>query len=121
MKKEKQTKGCVIKTILVMYIITGLLLILLAFLASKVEKPDVVAHIGVIVIYVVSCMLGGYMIGKWKKRQKFLWGLLAGTVYVVILLAIGIIIGMGSLPNPIAALTTILVCMGSGMLGGMVS
>lgn len=121
MESKKQRKGCVIKTTLVMYIITGLLLILLAFIVSKVDKADMVARIGVIVIYVVSCMLGGYVIGKWKKRQKFLWGLFAGGIYAAILLAIGIIIGMGSFPEPVTALTTILVCMGSGMLGGMIS
>lgn len=80
-----------------------------------------VAKIGVIAIYVISCMLGGYIVGKMKKSRKFLWGLLAGTSYVVILLTIGLIIGMGSLPEPMTSITTVGVCMGAGMLGGMIS
>lgn len=121
MERKKQKGGQFIKTLLVMYIVTGLLLIFLAFLVSKVEKEEMVARVGVIAIYVISCMLGGYVVGKMKKTRKFIWGLLAGTAYVVILLAIGLIVGMGSLPEPMTAITTIGVCMGAGMLGGMIS
>lgn len=121
MERQKQKGGQLLKTLLVMYIVTGLLLIFLAFLVSKVEKEEMVARIGVIAIYVISCMLGGFIVGKMKKTRKYLWGILAGSAYVVILLAIGLIIGMGSLPEPVNAITTIGVCMGAGMLGGMIS
>lgn len=121
MERKKQKGGQLIKTVLVMYIVTGLLLIALAFLVSKVDKEEMVAKVGVIVIYVISCMLGGYIVGKMKKTRKFLWGLLAGTAYVVILLAIGLVICRGALPEPMTSITTIAVCMGAGMLGGMIS
>lgn len=121
MRQETKKKGCMIKTVLVMYIVTGLLLVLLAFVVSKAEKEEMIARIGVIAVYVISCMLGGYVMGKCKGTKKFLWGILAGAVYVAILLTVGVIIGMGNFPNPITALTTAVICMASGMLGGMVS
>ena len=120
-KQEKIRKGCVIKTLLMMYIITGLLLVLLAFIVSKVQKEDLVAQIGVIAIYVISCGFGGYVIGKWKKQQKFLWCLLAGVLYVAVLLVIALVIQKGDLPHPIAMGTTAAICAGAGMIGGMVS
>lgn len=82
MKETKVRRGCVVRSLLVMYIISGLLLVLLAFIVSRVEKEDAVAQVGVIVIYVLSCGIGGFVLGKWKKRQKFLWGLLVGILYV---------------------------------------
>lgn len=121
MREKKRKKGCLIKAVLVMYIVTGLLLVLLAFVVSKAEKEEMIARIGVIAVYVISCVLGGYVMGKCKGTKKFLWGILAGVIYVVILLAIGVIIGMGSFPNPITALTATVICAASGMLGGMVS
>lgn len=121
MEREKQKGGGMVKATLVMYIITGLLLVLLAFIVSKSEREETVARIGIIAIYVISCMLGGYIIGKIKKTRKFLWGLLAGSVYVTILLAVGIIVGMGTLPELVTALTSAAVCMAAGMLGGMIS
>ena len=59
MKETKVRRGCVVRSLLVMYIISGLLLVLLALIVSRVEKEDAVAQVGVIVIYVLSCGIGG--------------------------------------------------------------
>lgn len=59
--------------------------------------------------------------GKWKKRQKFLWGLLVGILYVATLLGAALWIQKGSLP-PIPYMgTASAICIGSAMLGGMLS
>ena len=87
----------------------------------RVEKEDAVAQVGVIVIYVLSCGIGGFVLGKWKKRQKFLWGLLVGILYVATLLGAALWIQKGSLP-PIPYMgTASAICIGSAMLGGMLS
>ncbi len=95
MKETKVRRGCVVRSLLVMYIISGLLLVLLALIVSRVEKEDAVAQVGVIVIYVLSCGIGGFVLGKWKKRQKFLWGLLVGILYVATLLGAALWIQKG--------------------------
>lgn len=79
MKETKVRRGCVVRSLLVMYIISGLLLVLLALIVSRVEKEDAVAQVGVIVIYVLSCGIGGFVLGKWKKRQKFCGGFWLGS------------------------------------------
>ncbi len=121
MEAKKGKSGSVIKSVLVMYILTGLLLLLLAFIVSKVDQEEVVAKIGIIVIYVLVCGFGGFMLGRWKQRKKFIWGAIAGLIYVTILLGIGVVIGQGSFPELITAVTTVFVCIGAGMLGGMIS
>ena len=118
MKETKVRRGCVVRSLLVMYIISGLLLVLLALIVSRVEKEDAVAQVGVIVIYVLSCGIGGFVLGKWKK---FLWGLLVGILYVATLLGAALWIQKGSLP-PIPYMgTASAICIGSAMLGGMLS
>lgn len=122
-KKEKQQekRGCLLKTFFVMYILSGLLLILLAYLVSRVEQQELVARWGVIVIYVISCFVGGFLMGKWKGKKKFLWGMLAGLLYVAVLVGIAVAISGGAIPPVVFLITTIAICIGSGMLGGMLS
>ena len=113
MEQAKVQRGCVIRSLLVMYISSGLLLMLLTVVVSRVEKEDMVAQIGIIVIYVFSCGMGGFIIGKWKKRQKFLYAL---TLFVVALA-----IQKGTMPSLPHILTAAAICIGSSMLGGMLS
>lgn len=56
-----------------MYIVTGLGLILMAFLMEKFQLNGTFVEVGVTVIYVVSGIAGGLIAGKKMKRKKFLW------------------------------------------------
>lgn len=76
----------VLSTLLVMYILTGAALFLLAFLLYKMELTENIVTIGIMVIYVVSGLLGGIIIGKRMKTRRFLWGILIGGAYFVVLL-----------------------------------
>lgn len=120
-EKKKQKRGCFLKAFFVMYILSGLMLVLLAYIVSQVEKQETVARIGVIVIYILSCLVGGFVMGKWKKQRKFLWGMLAGLLYAIVLVGIAVVIGGGSLPSIAFLLTALCICTFSGMLGGMIS
>ena len=109
------------KILLAMYGITAGLLFLLAALMQKLQLKPGVVSVGIIVIYVIVCFLGGFLNGKIKKQKKFLWGLLIGLVYALMMLVVSVIgkadSGMtfsGFLPN-------LLICLGAGMLGGMLS
>ena len=74
----------VLSTLLVMYILTGAALFLLAFLLYKMELTENIVTIGIMVIYVVSGLLGGIIIGKRMKTRRFLWGILIGGAYFVV-------------------------------------
>lgn len=105
----------------VMYIVSGLLLLLLAFLLYKMELGESVIKIAVIAIYVVTGMLGGVMAGKKIKDKKFLWGLAAGALYFAVLYIVSFAVKRGADPEPVKAATTLILCACAGMAGGMIS
>ena len=85
----------VLSTLLVMYILTGAALFLLAFLLYKMELTENIVTIGIMVIYVVSGLLGGIIIGKRMKTRRFLWGILIGGAYFVVLLIGSLLMNQG--------------------------
>ena len=55
------------------------------------------------------------------KEKKYLWGLLTGLIYAAVLLVISFWNFRAEGVNITGYITTILVCAGSAMLGGMIS
>ena len=59
--------------------------------------------------------------GKLVGEKKFLWGILLGLLYFLLLLGISLAVNH-DLKNPeMNLVTTLVLCVGGGMLGGMVS
>ena len=99
----------------------GKLLVILALLLYKAGLSEEMVNAGILLIYVISTFSGGFVIGKLAGVRKFLWGLLLGVVYFVLLLLISLGI-YHSLQSDLMNLgTTFLLCAGGGMLGGMIS
>ena len=74
----------IIKILFAMYIVTGVILMLLAFLLYKMDLSENVINIGVILVYVISGFLGGFIIGKVKKaRKKTLISVCTQVVYLL--------------------------------------
>ena len=69
----------------------------------------------------ISTFSGGFVIGKLAGVKKFLWGLLLGIMYFVLLLLISLGIYHSLQSDMMNLVTTFLLCAGGGMLGGMVS
>ena len=111
----------VLSTLLIMYIVTGAALFLLAFLLYKMEQTENIVTIGIMVIYVVSGLLGGIIIGKRMKRRKFLWGIMVGAAYFLVLMIGSVLMNRGLTSDGLHMAMTLLMCMGAGMIGGMVS
>lgn len=110
-----------LKTLLFSYILTGVLLALLAFLLYKMGLGEKVVSIAIIVIYVVATFFGGFVAGKKLKSKKFLWGLVMGAAYFLVLTAVSLSAGPDGLKMGNDFLTTLVLCAGGGMLGGMLS
>lgn len=103
------------------YVITFWGIVILAFLLLMFQFSESMIDIGIIIIYVLSCLLIGFVIGKRTKNKKFLWGMLSGGIYFGMLLAVSLLAGQ-SMENVGRDLTTVLlICVGSGTLGGMLS
>ena len=111
----------VMTAVFVMFVISGLLLLILAAILYKAEPGEAVIRIGVIVIYIISGFVGGLLAGKIMREQKFLWGLAAGVLYFIILFLASAIAEGGFDMEPAKVLTTLILCCASGMAGGMVS
>lgn len=123
--KPRDAKGnpltAVLAAVFAMFIVSGLLLLLLALLLYKMEPEESVIKIGIIVIYVMAGLFGGFLMGKIMREQKFLWGLAAGVIYFVLLFAVSVLVKGGFDMEITKAVTTLILCAASGMAGGMVS
>ena len=110
-----------IKSLLAAYIVTGLLLLLLALLLYKLQLSESVVNIGIIAIYVAACFLGGFLEGNMMKTRIFLWGGAFGLLYFAVLAIISLAVGQGFSGSSSHFVTTLILCMAGGTLGGMVS
>ena len=110
-----------LKSLLFSYILTGVLLAILAFLLYKLGLGETVVSAAIIVIYVVATLFGGFVTGKRMGSRKFFWGLLMGSAYFLILAAVSLCVGKGGMEVGTSFFTTLVLCAGGGMLGGMLS
>ncbi len=111
----------ILKALLVSYIVTGVCLLILAAMLFWMELDEKKVAIGIIVIYLVSCFLGGFLAGKKYQNRKFVWGIVTGVLYFVLLVIMSLLVKQGLQNPPVQLFTTFLLCMGGGMLGGMLS
>jgi putative membrane protein (TIGR04086 family) len=107
--------------VFLMFVVSSLLLLILALFLYKMELSESVVRIGVVVIYVLSGILGGLFAGKRMKEQKYLWGLAAGAIYFAVLFVAAFVMRGGLTAEPAEIFTTMALCLASGMAGGMIS
>ena len=111
----------VIRGLILSYAITGVLLALLAFAVYKLKLTESVADMVIIAIYVVVTFIGAFVVGKRIKEQKFLWGLLLGCLYILIISLAAVAVSHAFHVPDTSSLTTAMLCIGGGLLGGMLS
>lgn len=124
-EKGSETAGMpaafLLKGLLFSYILTVLLLGLLAFLLYRFGLDEKTVSFAVIAIYVAATAFGGFITGKKMQNRRFLWGLLLGGAYFAILTVVSLIVGKGDIQFGNSFFTTLVLCAGGGMLGGMFS
>ena len=111
----------VLKSLLFAYALTGLFLLLLAFLLFQFDLGEGPVAAGIIAVYVISCLLGGFMAGKIMRKDKYLWGILIGLCYFVLLITVSFAVQGKWDMTAQHAVTTFFMCLGGGTLGGMLS
>lgn len=110
----------VIRALLVSYLVTALLLLLLALMLFKLELDENKIAAGVLAVYVISCFFGGLAAGKGGRNRRFIWGLLTGALYFVILAAVAFGVGAEQ-GTALSKVTTCAICLGGGMIGGILA
>ena len=111
----------ILKALLCAYVMTGILLLILTVLLYKAGLSEENINAGIILTYVISTFSGGFVIGKLAGVKKFLWGLLLGIMYFMLLLLISLGLYHSLQSDMMNLVTTFLLWAGGGMLGGMVS
>ena len=108
-----------LKCLLFSYILSALMLMLLALLLYKIRLSEGMVSIAISAIYVLSTFAAGFVAGKKQKTRRCLWGMLMGAVYFVVLAVISLLVNqsVGALGN--SFLTTLTLCTAGATLGGM--
>ena len=102
------------------YLVTFIGIFLLALLLILLPVTEEMLDVGVLLIYVSSCIICGYLMGK-NVEHKFFGGMFAGGYYEGLLLVISYVLH-GALEKDIKEVICLLaLCMASGALGGMFS
>ncbi|WP_105309089.1 TIGR04086 family membrane protein [Dorea sp. Marseille-P4042] len=110
-----------IKSLLASYIVTGILLLVLTFFMYKFELNEKIVSAAIVGIYVVSTLIGGLIIGKLTKSKRYLWGMVLGIIYFVLLLLITLGVYRTLNGDSVSIVTSLILCAGGGMTGGMIS
>lgn len=111
----------VLRNLILMYILTAACLLLLSFGVYKLELSEAVVGIFVIVIYLAVTFLGGLLTGKKVKEKKFLWGALFGFLYILIVMLASLVMHKEFDVMSTKAVTSMVLCVCGGLLGGMFS
>ena len=106
-----------VKTLAASYIVTVLLMFLLAFVLYKMKLSSSQASLGVTAIYLLSCAVGGFITGKQMRNRRLLWGLLSGALYFAVLLLLSLAVSgglQGNLKNMVSVLAPCLIGSAAG-------
>ena len=110
-----------IKSLLASYIVPGISLLVLTFFMYKFELNEKIVSAAIVGIYVVSTLIGGMIIGKLTKSKRYLWGMVLGIIYFVLLLLITLGVYRTLNGDSVSIVTSLILCAGGGMIGGMIS
>nr|WP_295309052.1 TIGR04086 family membrane protein [uncultured Blautia sp.] len=111
----------ILKSLLFSYAVTGILLLFLAFLLFQFDLGEKPVSAGIVAAYILSCLLGGFLAGKILRKDKYLWGILVGVFYYLLLITVSFVAKGKWDMSLMHAVTTFLMCLGGGALGGMLS
>ncbi|TCT16776.1 putative membrane protein (TIGR04086 family) [Natranaerovirga pectinivora] len=117
---ERSKPLSVIKGVLWGYIFTAIMILLLTYLLFKFDITESQIYIGIVVTYIFSTIIAGWITGKSIKDNAWIWGSLAGFIYFILLIVGSVIINqqIGAVKE---IFTMLALCVGGGTLGGMFS
>ncbi len=111
----------ILKTTIFSYVITIFTLLILSLIVYKFDLSEPQAYMGINIIYIISCFVGGFVTGKIQKEKKYMWGLLNAFVYFVILVIISLLVNHSITSSVQSIFSTAAFCLISGSVGGMMS
>ncbi|MGN0376550.1 MAG: TIGR04086 family membrane protein [Suilimivivens sp.] len=111
----------ILKSLLISYLFTAVLLLLLALMLYRFSLTERIVSFCITAIYILVTFLVGFLVGKREGTRRFLWGLLMGCLYFLVLTVVSLIVNHGIQSFSAGFFLVLALCAGSGMLGGMLS
>lgn len=109
-----------IKGVVFAYAVSAIILLVIAFLMFQWDVAEGVVRGGVIFAYVISCFVYGMIVSRHQTGRRYLWGILAGGTYYIILLIVSMICNRAVFTSIPGIWPALFLCLSGGMLGGMV-
>ena len=103
------------------YGLTFLGIVILALLLLMFQISEDMVDVGIILIYILACLGTGIIMGKRTKLKKFFWGMIGGGMYFFVLLIMSMLLHNSLGGEGRDMITVLVICVGSGTLGGMIS
>ena len=103
------------------YVLTMVILFVLALLVYKMNLSKDIVGVVITFCYMSACFLAGNLAGKQMKQKRFLWGLIMGLAYYMILLILSMAVNQSVAEITDSLFSTLILCAGGGMIGGMLS
>ena len=122
-ENSMQKKGLwILKSLLCAYLVTGVLLLILTVLLYKCGLEEKHVSAGILTVYILSTLAGGFVAGKMARVRKFVWGLGIGVLYFLLLVLISFWYFTTAFRSRfLSFLIVCILCTGGGMIGGMIS
>lgn len=108
-----------VKFLFLAYVITLIVLAILALLLYKANISEEVVNGGVVFSYIFSSFIAGLFFCKQRTEKKFLWGALVGFLYFIIIMVVSMALNRQlflQIPN---LFSVFVLCTLGGMMGGM--
>lgn len=111
----------ILRSLFLAYALSGVCLLFLALLVFKLDIGKGPVTAGILVIYVLACLAGGFFAGKMLRKDKYRWGFVVGFCYFALLVAVSFAVQRKWDMSIQHLVTTFFMCLGGGTLGGMLS
>lgn len=119
MEEKRPQAIALISGILIAYAVTCLIFITYAILLTYTSMSDSNTSLVVTITGIVSVAFAGFDAAKGAKNKGWLWGIVAGAIYGIILLCIGAWISK-DMTFDTRSVTMMVLCIAGGGLGGVI-
>lgn len=109
-----------LKSVVVAYVLTAIALFILSFIMYKCKISMTGANSGILITYVLSCLVGGFIFSGCLSQKRYLGGGLMGVVYFLVVYVVSAVWNQSLAAQMPGMLTAFLICVFSGILGGMI-
>ena len=122
-KKYRRIKkaGDIGIALLVSFFITFVGVLALSFSLLLFPVSEKAIDISILILYILSCFAAGRILRKRTWNKRFMWGLLIGETYYLILLVISIMCDYVTSVSAKDVLTSFVICGASAAIGCRVS